>query len=191
MKKRSHFAGIFEKFFEIVDDNLQQKVDVVIGIGIDLTQDGKKASPYSRAVALKCLHLFRQGKANNILLSGGYSLNTLTEAEAMAQVISRKVPKRRLFPETGSHRTPGNAQECLKIMKKHKWTSAILVAQQWHARRVKATFRKMWKGKGIDIYVVKAHSSYGGGSQKRLDSFWRFFIWDSVSFLVSKWKGYC
>ena len=184
-------SRIIEKIFEIHDETLPSEVDVAIGIGIDLTKDGRKASPYSRAVARKCLHLFQQGKADNILLSGGYSLCSVTEAEAMARIISQKVPKTRLFLETKSHRTPGNAKECLKVMKKQHWTTAVLVAQQWHARRVKATFKKMWRGKHIKIYIAKAHSPYGGGSQRRLDSFWRFFVWDTVSFFVSKWKGYC
>jgi len=67
----------------------------------------------------------------------------------------------------------------------------IIVAQQRHARRVLATFKKRWQGIGIDIYNVKAWSDYGGGSQSRLDHFFTFAARDILAFIVSKLKGYC
>lgn len=86
-----------------------------------------------------------------------------------------------------------NADECLKIMQENGWKSAIIVAQQWHARRVRATFKKRWAKSGIRFYIIKAHSNYFKemNSQKRFESFWKFALWDTLAFVVSKIKGYC
>ncbi|XOU94724.1 MAG: YdcF family protein [Candidatus Kerfeldbacteria bacterium] len=181
-----------EKLFAIKDDRLPINADVVIGIGIDVSKDGRSASPYSKSVAEKCLKLYKQDKIANVLLVGGYPVGlALNEAQAMRNCISRSVDVDSLFLEENSFRTYLNADYCLPIVQKHGWTKVIIVAQQWHARRVKATFKKRWAGTGIKIYVVKAWSDYGGGSQSRLDHFLSFAAWDTLSFILSYFKGWC
>lgn len=179
----------FERWLVIPNDKLPDNADVVIGIGIDVSKDGSMASPYSRSVALKCLELYEGGIGNNILFTGGYShVGGLTEAELMAKLIEHKV---KAFIEKDSYRTFLNADYSLPIVQRHQWTKVIIVAQQWPARRVLATFKKRWQGQGIDIYIVKAWSDYGGGSQRRLDHFLTFAAWDTLSFILSKVKGWC
>jgi len=180
-----------ERLFSVCDDSLPEVADAVIGIGIDVSRDGIKASPYSEAVAWKALKLFRHGIVQNVLFTGGYSVDGLTEAEAMRRILGMAVSEENLFLEQKSFRTYLNADYTLPIVQEKGWKKVIIVAQQWHARRVKATFKKRWAGKGIDIYVVKARSDYGGGSQSRLDHFFTFALWDTLAFIISKIKGYC
>ncbi len=186
-----NFWSRLERLLEKPDDPLPEKADVVIGAGIDISKDGMEASPYSAAVAWRALEMFQQARARNILLSGGYSAGGPTEAEVMANIIADKVPPMQLSLDIKSYRTYQNADVCRWILQKHGWKSAIVVAQQWHARRVKATFGRRWHGSGIEFAVIKARSRYGGGSLRRLDYFWSFLIWDILAFIISKIKGYC
>lgn len=186
-----NFFSKIERILEVPNDPLPDKVDVVIGIGADVSKDGLRASPYSRAVALKAAELVKNGKAKYLLFTGGYSTGEITEAEAMAKEISGIVPSEKIFLETKSSRTYGNADYSLLLMNQHRWKTAIIVAQQWYARRARATFRKRWKGNGIQCFVVKAYSPYGGGSQRRFNNFLYFLLWDTASFIISKLKGYC
>lgn len=173
----------------IKNDKLSGTYDVVVAVGIDLSKDGLHASPQSYAVALKAVEIYRRGLAKNVLLVGGYSVDGITEAEDMALKAYFQVPKHNLFKENKSKRTWLNADLSLPILRENNWESVIIVAQQWHARRVRATFKKRWP-KNIHFSVIKAWSRYGGGSQKRLRCFLCFVIWDTLDFIFSKLKGY-
>ena len=182
-----------EKLLSLPDDPLPNCADVVIGVGIDLSTDGIEASPYSRAVALKTLHLYQSGRARNSLFTGGYThgLIPLTESRALCDIVAWHVPWENIWLEQESSRTYLNADYSLKIIQEQKWSKVIIIAQQWHARRVRATFKKRWAGQGIEFHVVKAWSNYGGGSQRRLNHFFTFVLWDTLAFIVSKFKGWC
>jgi uncharacterized SAM-binding protein YcdF (DUF218 family) len=182
----SGFWSWVERSFEIEDDDLPPKADVIIAVGADVSKDGNSASPYSRAIADKAVELHRQGKASAVLLVGGNSAGGVTEAGGMALVVTDRVPGSNLLLEMESRNTIENAKLALPILQANGWTSAIVVAQQWHARRVRAIFRKTWGQAGIRIFVIKAHSDYGGGSQLRLAHFLAFFVWDTVGFLYAK-----
>lgn len=195
------FSEHIERLLETRDDELPRTggVNAIIAVGIDVSKDGWSASQQSKDVASRASHLYLNRVSNHLIFSGGYRTKALTEAELMYEAVKYYVPDPasnyttdgHTFVETESTRTWMNADESLKIMKAHGWTSAIVVAQQWHARRVRATFRKRW-GPGYAIYVVKARSAYtGDNSQGRLRSFWRFAIWDTLAFIVSYLKGYC
>jgi len=181
-----------EKKLVIPDDKLPKMANVVIGVGIDVSKDGSMASPYSKSVAEKCTELYGDDKVRNILFTGGYQFNFgNTEARAMKDCVRARPDEDHLLLEEKSFRTYLNADYSLPIVRRHQWTKVIIVAQQWHARRVLATFKKRWRNQGIDIYIVKAWSDYGGGSQSRLDYFLTFAAWDTLAFVISKLKGYC
>jgi len=191
------FWNWLEKLLETKDDVLPLEADVLMGIGIDVSKDGLKASPQSEAVALKILELFQEGKGKNVLLSGGYSVGGITEAKSMDNIFSKKVSKLKPILEEKSYRTYMNADCTLPILKEKGWKNAIIVAQQWHARRVRATFRKRWAKCGVHFAVIKARSKYGtgsgndGNSQNRLKHFVIFLFWDTLAFIISKIRDYC
>ena len=178
------FWDYFEKLVVTKNDKLPAEADVVIATGIDVSKNGSKASPQSKAVALMCAELFKARKAKNVLLAGGYSAGGATEAELMAEVINGQIPLDNLYIENKSTSTVQNADYTLRVMKEKKWKTAIIVSQQLHARRARATFRKQWKNNEIKLYVIKAKSPYGGGSQKRLNHFCRFLLWEIYSFIA-------
>lgn len=190
----------FEKTFQMkggdsyLETAFPSSVDVIIAIGTDVAKDGKGPSPQSKMIALVADRIFRSGNADNILFCGGYEHKGLREYYAMymSRYGNRETPQGVWF-EGESNRTYLNADNTLEIMKNKGWDSAIVVCQQWHARRVRATFKKRWHGSGKKFYVLKAFSPYvkGANSQKRFDNFWRFLFWDTLAFVVSKIKGYC
>lgn len=189
----SGFWSLVERSFETEDDDLPEKADVIIAVGADVSRDGQFASPYSRAIAEKAVKLYRQGKARAVLLVGGNTAEGMTggvtEAGGMALVVGNRIPRGNLLLETESRNTIENARLALPILQAKGWTSAIAVAQQWHARRVRAILRKTWGETGIRVFVVKARSDYGGGSQLRLAHFLAFFVWDAVGFTYAWLRG--
>jgi len=189
-----NFLDWLERILETKDDPLPSEADVVIGFDFGFAENGISASPQSAAVAEKCLQIFQTGIAKKVILSGGMKgLSGITSAEAMAEVICQRMPPENLFVESKSLRTYGNACCSLEIMQKYNWQTAIVVAQQWHARRVKATLKKTWAGRGVSFSVVKARSSYGDNFSPWhvADNFLFFCIYDTLAFAYFKLKKYC
>lgn len=181
-------ARFLEKLIAFPDDYLSSlQADVIIGIGTDVSSDGRSCSPQSAAIADRVLELFQSGHARNVLLIGGnYAKNgSLVEAKAMANRIGHQLPKGVVHLECLSRNTRQNAEFSLEIMRKNGWRHAIIVAQPVHALRVSRTFRKLWVNycdclTYVHCRVVTAPSEYGGGSQWRWRSFLLFFIWDRI-----------
>ncbi|MEK7570008.1 MAG: YdcF family protein [Patescibacteria group bacterium] len=188
------FWSWIEEFFETHDDIPPKAVNAIIAVGCDVSADGTGPSPMSRAIAERVLELSQTHPNKCMIFAGGYRYPAASqnpcESVHMYNVISRRAPIADIQIETESNRTYLNADETLKIMHSLSYTSAIVVAQQWHARRVRATFRKRWKDKGIRIYVIKARSTYGACSQKRLHHFVKFVLWDTLAYLYGILKGY-
>lgn len=68
--------NFLERIICIKDDKYPKNIDVIMGIGIDLSKNGNKASPYLKAVAKKCLELLKKNISRNLILSGGYKIKT-------------------------------------------------------------------------------------------------------------------
>ena len=188
----------FEERYVVNDDPFfpdGRPADGVLVIGTGVSPDGQHPSAQSFANLERALGFFTAHEVQNVLLVGGAKANlakSLTEARAMEDVAARLVARTALYVENHSDRTWLNAELTLPIVKRLGWTRVIIVAQQWHARRVRATFRKRWQGSGIEIRVVRAWSPYFDGSncQHRFDRFCYFAFWDTVAFAYSWLKGY-
>jgi len=193
--------------YEIKDDFVPahpHAADVIIGIGTDVSRDGRKVSPQSAAIVETIADFYSCFRSEDILFTGGYSYKGgPTEAETMYDHLitlmtaadKKDIKHLRCHSvlEKKSSRTYLNADYALPILQEKGWKTAIIVAQQWHARRVRATFKKRWAGSGIKFAVIKARSPYSGdNSQWRWRGFWRFlFCWEVPVWLYSKLKGYC
>ena len=184
-----------ESQLTMANETIRGDVDMVIGMGADVAIGGQKPSPQSEAVAREAFTLARMTRAPRLLFAGGYSKGGPCEARLMGTFVRQTFELTNnhleILAETKSRTTPQNVQFSLPILQQLGCKNVIVVAQQWHARRVRATWRRLAAGSGIRITVVKAKSRYGGGTQLRLRN-WPFFLcWDSLAFLVSKLKGYC
>lgn len=191
------FWDNFERRYARLSDDLPDLVEAVIAIGIDVSGDGRSASPQSIAVAEKAVQIFFDQNASKLILTGGYykegSDPRNTEAQLMYwDVVAKdsRIRQENVILETNSYRTFMNADNVLPILRQYRLRRVVVVAQQWHSRRVAATFSRRWAGNEIMFYVINARSPYGRGSQKRLNNFFYFFLWDTLAFIVSKLKGY-
>lgn len=171
----------------IPDDELPDKIDVIVSIGEGFNKKGDNFSFQSFKVHFCTLALYKRFRTH-IIFSGGNGYGQNTEADFAGQHF-HKWQHRHI--ENQSHNTYQNAFETLKIIKKYNWKSVILVAQQLHSRRVKRTFEKVFQGTNIKIYIHKAWSPYGNNYQWRYHNFFFFLIWDSLAFIYSKLKNYC
>ena len=175
-----------EKLIVIADDPVEQ-AETIIAVGCTLNRTGTKCSPMSRAIALQARERFLAGEAKYVLFVGnGYTKPMpTTEARAMAEVAD--LPPEVCFFEERSHTTRMNALEIERIMTERGWKSAIVVAQQLHARRVRWALRKASDKK---LYVVKAWSRYGDSSKWFMNYFLTFLAWDTASLLYFKLRGW-
>jgi uncharacterized SAM-binding protein YcdF (DUF218 family) len=188
------FFKKIEKVFLKKDDPLPKKADVIIGLGFGLSVDGEKCSPQLKKTVEKCLDLLKEGKAENLIFTGGFRVgNGPTEAEAMKEYLFSLPEGDKYDPvlEKESWRTYGNANNCLLIMQINHWRTAIIVTQQWHFRRARATFVRNWHGKGLEFYFVKSFSDYGGNYQTRLNSWPQFALFDLLAWVNTKVRGLC
>lgn len=184
-----------ENRLTMLNDPTPGQADMVIGMGADVSVDGQRPSPQSEAIARKAFELAIIIGAPRLLFSGGYRRGGPCEARAMATFVRQtfEVTNRPLeiIAETKSRTTRQNVVYCSPILYQYRCRSVVVVAQQWHARRVRAVWRKLTAGTGIKVMVIKAESPYGGGTQARLANWPTFLAWDSFAFVVSKLKGYC
>ena len=164
--------------------------DLIIGVGIGVNPTGTGPSSMSRAVAQKCLKLYRQGYSKRIVLVSTNGINGLTEAEAMASVIRDQLPAGSLIVSTSKddNDTRMNALTAKQLAEEQnlRTVEVIVVAQQWHARRVAGVFRKVFP----NVSVIKAWSNYGKAHQKRLSSALAFHLWDWMATQVFRLKGW-
>jgi uncharacterized SAM-binding protein YcdF (DUF218 family) len=102
--------------------------------------------------------LFKEGWArkDKIILSGGNAIWKYTWSSLMKeQALSLGVPVNAIFLEEKSSSTKENALFTKKIIKKHRYTSLILVTSPYHSKRANIIFRKIM---GNEIKVLSAPS---------------------------------
>jgi len=105
--------------------------------------------------------LFKEGwsKKNRLILSGGSAIWKYTWASLMEeQALSLGVPRNAIVLEDKSDSTKENALFTKEILKKHGYTSLILVSSPYHSRRSNEVFKKIM---GNEIRVISAPSGEG------------------------------
>jgi uncharacterized SAM-binding protein YcdF (DUF218 family) len=181
---------VLERFICAPDDQ-HKEADVVICIGTDVSRDGSSVSPQSQAIVDLAAELVKEGLTGEVVFTGGYSASGPTEAVTMREYWLKSGGCYTNFvSDRVSTNTRMSALQSVWIAKELGWKKLLVVTQQLHARRVRATFRKVAKNYGIEVEVVKAWSSYGGGSQKRLRSFWCFLVWEMAGTVLFWLRGW-
>jgi len=105
---------------------------------------------------LKAVELFKQGKADSLILSGGSGAlfgDSLSESQLLKNfVIMMGVPSERVHVEANSQNTYQNAVESAKIIKKLGFTKILLVTSAFHMFRAHGCFNKV--GIDVDLFPV-------------------------------------
>ena len=114
--------------------------------------------------------LFKEGWArkDRIILSGGVATWKYTWASLMQeQALSLGVPRNAILLEEKSASTKENAVYTREIMKRHRYTSLILVTAAYHSKRAKKTFKKIM---GSEVSVLSAPVEE---SKFRFEDWWK------------------
>lgn len=191
----------FVKLWE-VEDEIPEKIDVIVGIGTGLKKDGT-CSPQSWANTEKTAVFWKEriAKSNKIIFTSGNSWEGPREAEAMADLaVEFGVPKEDIIVEADSKNTRENAIETQAIVVKESgtenpWKNILVVAYRIHARKVRDCFKKVFEDphlkNSFKIYITKTRADHDSKiPQKRLRSKARFFFWELLSYALFKFKGW-
>ena len=136
----------------IAESWMIEDVDGKVDALIVLSDDNFYADRAQRAA-----ELLREGKANLIVASGRRLRPNAGIAELMEHdLIERGVPKDkivRLAHDADSTRE--EAEAVVRLAKEKKWHSVIVVKSNYHTRRARYIFRKVFP-QGIEVYVASA-----------------------------------
>jgi|GEM_PF-1580456 len=183
------------RLFSTHDDLIGTKrtFDVAIAIGTGTDVDGLHANGRSLANALGAHELFRKGRVRNVMLVGGNPPDR-GNVEALAMLRSlmqfgQEIPSDNLAMDIRSRSTVENAVNALEIMEARKWRSAIILAEAMHAGRVRATFRKQWKGLDRECLVIRTFGAYGASTGTHTTPV-SFFCREMAVRAYSRYKGW-
>jgi uncharacterized SAM-binding protein YcdF (DUF218 family) len=132
----------------IVEDPLDH-ADVLIVLGDDNFYADR---------ATRGAELFREGKAPLVVASGRRLRPNAGIAELMEHdLIERGVPKDKIVRFThDADSTLEEAEALKKLVTARKWRSAIIVTSNYHTRRTRYIFRKVFP-QGVELRVASAH----------------------------------
>jgi uncharacterized SAM-binding protein YcdF (DUF218 family) len=124
---------------------------VVLGGGVD---EGGFLTPISSQRLLRGIEIYYEGRAKNILFSGGTSgPDGVAEATVMARAARRlNVPSHAILVEGVSMRTAEEATEIKKMAEARKWKSILLVTSYIHMKRSVMVFEHA----GFKVYPAPA-----------------------------------
>lgn len=107
----------------------------------------------------KAVELYKAGCARYMLLSNSQEL--INQSGDMVQIaIALGIPRDIILTENAALSTYNNAEFTLPIMKEHGYTSAIVVSSEFHMRRVKFLFDRIYKKSDIELTYVGSSSGY-------------------------------
>ncbi len=111
----------------------------------------------------RAAQLFHEGYAPDLILSGGSpAFGNITQAQAMDwQAVNQfSVPPSALILDNHSRTTYQNAMNTHAIMKAHHWQSAMIVSSDYHMRRVRFLFSRIFQSTGIHLTFVAASDPF-------------------------------
>ncbi|TLS52022.1 YdcF family protein [Paenibacillus antri] len=101
----------------------------------------------------KGAELYREGVAPKVMLSDGTKMSWRTTAneEMHALAVQEGVPPEAILQEEKSRSTYENAVYTRELMEQLGYDSAVVVTSDWHAKRSRFIFEKVYKGSGIEL----------------------------------------
>jgi uncharacterized SAM-binding protein YcdF (DUF218 family) len=140
--------------------------------------------------ATRAAELFREGKAPLVVASGRRLRPSAGIAELMEHdLVERGVPKAKIlrFPQDGDS-TQEEAGALAKLARTKKWHKAIVVTSNYHTRRARYIFRRVFP-QDIEIHVASARDGdFDPQSwwEKRKST--KLFVREMVGMMVALWE---
>ena len=132
----------------VVEDSLEKSDAIII-----LSDDNYYGDRATRAA-----ELFRQNLAPVVVASGVRLRPNASIAELMTHdLIERGVPKENILPfPQDADNTRGEAESLRKLSQSRSWKSVIVVTSNYHTRRAKYIFKKVFP-ETVAIRIASAH----------------------------------
>lgn len=107
----------------------------------------------------KAAELYKAGYAPYIILSNVKELAS-SSGDMVQTALALGIPQDAIYTEKAAESTNQNAEFTLPIMKEHDFHSAIVVSSDFHMRRVKFLFDRVYKKSDIELTYVASASGY-------------------------------
>lgn len=133
----------------------RRDADVAIVLGAQVRSDGSLSLALSDRLDTAA-ELFREGRVQFLLVSGGTGIEGINEAAAMrGYLIEAGLPAECLLADPDGVNTLATARNARRLMAEHRLTSALVVSHYFHLARCKLLFEEQ----GIAAVTVPAHMS--------------------------------
>ena len=130
----------------LIVDQPPRKADVIVVLGGDTGSRTERAA-----------ELYRAGYAPYLIVSAGRIYHTTILADLMERhALERGVPREAIIAERRSESTYQNALFSREIIRARSFRSAIVVSSNYHMRRVKLTFDRVFRDTGVSLVYVAA-----------------------------------
>jgi uncharacterized SAM-binding protein YcdF (DUF218 family) len=107
----------------------------------------------------KAVELYKAGYAPYIILSNAKEI-TSRSGDMVQTALALGIPQDVIYIENMAESTYQNAEFTLPLMKEHNFKSAIVVSSDFHMRRVKLIFNRVYKKSDIELTYVGSDSGY-------------------------------
>ncbi|AKD03866.1 YdcF family protein [Pontibacter korlensis] len=150
---------------------------------------------------LHTLQLYRLGKVDKILITGGKGFlmdDMVPEAEQLKRILLMAgMPEEDIVVESGAVNTRENAQFAAEVLRQHpEWQKVLLVTSAFHMRRSEGCFEKA--GVSFDSYPTDFYSSepvltpdHTVVPSAVAFEGWHHLIHEIAGYVVYKVLGYC
>ncbi|WNS43536.1 YdcF family protein [Paenibacillus sp. MMS20-IR301] len=136
----------------------------------------------------KAIELYNEGYASNLILSNvnGYAGPI---GDMLETALAQGIPENDIITENLATSTYENAELTLPILNKHMYTSAIIVSSDFHMRRVKFNFDRLYRSSGIQLTYVASETNFTA-SRWWSNHFSRGLVFEEYSKMIGNFLGY-
>ena len=120
---------------------VKNPVDAIVVLGAAVGKGGLP-SPALRRRLSHAVRLFREGRADYLILTGGVGEYPPSEAAVMRRLaLQQGVPEAHLILEETATDTLRNAEACTRIIQQNGWSRVLVVTDGYHLFRSLLVFR--------------------------------------------------
>lgn len=152
-KRKSHLT--IRKFVLFICLLLLITVFFTAGRFLPLTQPSKQADAIivlsgGQGRVEKAAELYKAGYAPYIILSNSKE-SASSSGDMLQTALNLGIPQDAIYTENAAESTYQNAEFTLPIMKEHDFQSAIVVSSEFHMRRIKLLFERVYKNQILSL----------------------------------------
>lgn len=159
---------------------------VLLPHGLDRCEDGPGVSFIDLFEICAFLVLTKDAYCPAVVACGGYQADGVREADAVASLLSTGHPHFRVYLETRSLNTIDQARNVLEIARENGFSEVRLLCWDKHERRAAWTFKRVFRGSGIEVRSIPVPAPYSATNyQRRLRGPVSWHAWNFLGWLAT------